>query len=109
LFSSGNRDFFEYLIRVLLFRPGRKLPWYQFSLAGMLMLTACMAGACAWLKILGPAGIFWLIIGLLIFACLLEWWIRNVLRPNEWRQASFKTTAKALPAPGLLSTDATPS
>jgi hypothetical protein len=39
--------FFEYLIRVLLFRPGRKLPWYQFSLAGMLILTACAAGVCA--------------------------------------------------------------
>lgn len=76
-FYLGIALFFEYLIRVLLFRPGRKLPWYQFSLSGMLILTACIAAVCAWLKILGPLGIVWLIFGLVFFACLVEWWMRK--------------------------------
>jgi hypothetical protein len=76
-FILGIALFFEYLIRVLLFRPGRKLPWYQFSLSGMLILTACVAAVCAWLKILGPLGILWLFIGLLFFACGLEGWLKK--------------------------------
>jgi hypothetical protein len=73
----GIALFFEYLIRVIFFRPGRKLPWYQFSIAGMLMVTTCVAAACAFLKILGPWGIVWLVLGLIIFACILESWLRN--------------------------------
>jgi hypothetical protein len=76
-FVLGIALFFEYLIRVLFFRPGRKLPWYQFSLAGMLILTACVAVVCACLKILGPIGILWLIIALMIIASGLEWWLRK--------------------------------
>jgi hypothetical protein len=67
----------EYLIRILFFRPGRKLPWYQFSLSGMLILTTCVAAACALLKITGSSGIWLLILAILIFVCLLEWWWRK--------------------------------
>jgi hypothetical protein len=73
----GIALFFEYLIRVIFFRPGRKLPWYQFSIAGMLIATTCVAAVCAFLKILGPWGIVWLVLGLIIFACFLESWLRN--------------------------------
>jgi hypothetical protein len=69
---------FEYLIRVWLFRPERNLPWYQFSIAGMLIATTCVAAVCAFLKILGPIGIVWIVIGLIIFACILDTWYRNM-------------------------------
>ena len=68
---------FEYLIRVLFFRPGRTLPWYQFSLSGMLILTTCVALVCAWLKIIGSIGILWLILALLVLACIVERACRN--------------------------------
>jgi hypothetical protein len=70
---------FEYLIRLLLFRSGRKMAWYQFSLSGMLIFTACVAAVCSLLKIFGPGGIGWLIIGLVIFAWILEEWLRKRL------------------------------
>lgn len=67
----------EYLIRVLYFRPSRKLPWYQFSISGILILTAGVAAVCAWLKIQGAHGIWWLILAIAIFAGLLEWWLNK--------------------------------
>lgn len=71
----------EYLIRLAFFRPGRNLRWYQFSLSGMLILTACVAAVCAWFKIAGLIGIVPLILAIVISACLLEWGLRKPALP----------------------------
>ena len=62
----------EYLIRAWIQRPSRKLAPYQFTLAGMFILTTAVAVICACFKILGPVAIVWMILAMLVVACLVE-------------------------------------
>ncbi len=65
---------FEYLIRFLFFRPERKMRWYQFSLAELLMAMTCVAAVCAWLKIFGSSGIGWLVLLVVVISAVIETW-----------------------------------
>jgi hypothetical protein len=62
----------EYLIRAWLLRPNRKLAPYQFTLAGMFILTTAVAVICACFKVLGPIAIVWMILAMLVIACIVE-------------------------------------
>ena len=68
----------EYLIRAWIQRPNRKLAPYQFTLAGMFILTTGVAVICACFKILGPRAIVWMILAMLAIACLVE----SIQRPR---------------------------
>jgi hypothetical protein len=63
---------FEYLVRAWLERPGRRLPKYQFSLAGLLGLTTGVAVVCSCCKTFGAAALVWLVVGLTIIASIVE-------------------------------------
>jgi hypothetical protein len=62
----------EYLVRTWVLRPNRNLAPYQFTLAGIFMLTTAVAVICSCFKILGPMAIVWMILAMLIVACIVE-------------------------------------
>lgn len=62
----------EYLVRLCLQRSDRKLPPYQFTLAGMLVLTMCVALVCACLKMFGATVIVVLVLAVVVAAVTAE-------------------------------------
>lgn len=62
----------EYLVRTWVTRPSRQLAPYQFTLAGMLGMTACVALVCSCLKVFGPVTIALLVVAVVLVACFVE-------------------------------------